>query len=100
MANKRIFEITGGDGTSIYIEYNDVNLKVGSIYFTVPAGVSAYVLLWNEGNLVYENIYGEGFHSENVPGNYQVTEYIDPEDGQTYAHPPQEISWSYSRIKP
>ena len=97
MAIQKFFEITADDGIIISIEYNDVNLRVGNITFTVPAGESAHVLLWDEGVLVYDAVYGSGMHSENVPGNYRLEEYIV--NGETFlALPP--IAWSYSRIRP
>jgi hypothetical protein len=97
MANQKLFEVTSGDGTSIYIEYNDVNLKVGNIFFTVPAGKSAHVLLWDDGVLIYDQIYGEGFHSENVPGNYRLQEYTTSWGETRLTLPP--IDWSFSEIR-
>jgi hypothetical protein len=97
VAVKRIFEVTAGNGTVIYIEYNDVNLRVGNIAFTVPATLSgAHVLLWDDGVLAYEQTFGPGEHEVVVPGNYRVVEYQD--EGETYAYPPPEISWSFSEI--
>ena len=96
MADQKLFEVTSGDGTSIYIEYNDVNLRVGNISFTIPAGVSAHVKLWNQGTLVYDQIYPSGFHSENVPGNYRLQEY-DKNGEIALTLPP--IDWSFSEIR-
>ena len=99
MANQKIFEVTSDDGTIIYIEYNNSNLRIGNITFEIPAGKSAQVYLWNAGILVYNSLYSAGIHSEKVPGNYKVIEYIDPDDGFTYANLPPEIAWSFSEIK-
>ena len=99
MANKRIFEIKSGGITLVTIEYNDVNLRVGSAFFVVPVGITAVVKIWDDGALVLDTIYQPGSYDENVPGNYQVVEFVDPDDGLTYAHPPPEISWSYSEIR-
>lgn len=99
MANQKLFEVTSGDGTAIFIEYNDANLRVGNITFEVPVGKLAQVYLWNDGVLVYDQLYAAGPHSENVPGNYRVVEYVDPDDGLTYAYLPPEIAWSFSEIR-
>lgn len=99
MANQKLFEVTSGNGTAIYIEYNDVNLRIGNITFEVPVGLSAQVYLWESGLLVYDNLYPSGVHSENVPGNYRVTEQVDPEDGLINVYPPPEIAWSFSEIR-
>lgn len=99
MANQKIFEGTVGGIPHLYMEYNDANLRVGKVYFTVPAGVSATVRIWNEGSLVFSANYSAGSYEENVPGNYRVVEQINPEDGSTYASLPQEIAYSYSEIR-
>jgi hypothetical protein len=99
MANQKVFEITSADGDEIYIEYNDANLRIGNIFFTIPSGFNADVRIWDSGQLVFEDTYLPGFYDENVPGNYRVTEHIDPGDGSTYARMPPELSWSYSRVR-
>lgn len=98
MANQKLFEVTSGDGTSIYIEYNDANLRIGRMYLTVPSGVQVNIRIWDEGELVWNEIYQPGSYDEVVPGNYWVTEYVDPEDEEIYAYLPQEIAWSYSEV--
>jgi hypothetical protein len=110
MANQKIFEVLSGRGSQVYIEYNDVNLRVGGAFFTIPAGITAAVKIWVdagitaavkiwvEGQLVLDTTYQPGSYEENVPGNYRVVEEIDADDGSAYALLPSEIAWSYSEL--
>jgi hypothetical protein len=98
MADQKLFEVTSGGITLVTMEYNDVNLRIGSIFFTVPVSIIAAVKIWDDGVLVLDTSYSPGAYEENVPGNYQVVEEIDPNDGSTYALMPSEIAWSYSEI--
>jgi hypothetical protein len=98
MANRAIFEVTSNGVTLVSIEYNDVNLRVGSAFFTVPPGITAMVRIWDDGVLKLDTMYQPGSYEENVPGNYRVVEMIDPEDGTPYVTMPPEIGWSYSEI--
>lgn len=92
----KLFEVTAADGTAIYIEYNDANLRVSNITFEVPSGISAQVYLWDNGVLIFDNLYLAGIHSETVPGNYTLEEEII--DGETVLSLPA-IAWSYSEIR-
>ena len=96
MAIQKLFEVTSNDGTVIYIEYDDINLKVGEIYFNVPIGEMAQVYIWNNGALIYDHLYSEGFYSETILGSYRVIETIV--DGELVVTLP-DIAWSYSEIK-
>lgn len=98
MATKKAFDIIAGGQSVIYIEYNDVNLRIGNIVFTIPIGFTGYVLIWVNGSLAFTNSYTPGSYSELVPGNYRVIEEIDPDDGSVYALMPPEIAWCVSWI--
>lgn len=99
MANQNIFEVFTKGTTVVRIEYNTVNLRIGSAFFVVPIGITANVKLWNSGNLVLDTSYSPGSYEEIVPGNYRVIESIDPEDGAIIIRLPPEIAWSYSEVK-
>jgi len=94
MAN--LIEVAGPDGLLIYIDYNGVNLRVGNISFTIPTGFVANVMLWNQGQVVYDAQYPAGTYSEAVPGNYRLTEGQHP-DGEVYYLLP-EIDWYVSLV--
>jgi hypothetical protein len=99
MPDKKVFDFVSEDGTEIYIEYNDANLRIGNISFVITPGFNALVNIQDSGQLVFTNTYIPGSYAESVPGNYRVTEHIDPNDSSVYATLPPEISWSVSRYR-
>jgi hypothetical protein len=98
MANQNVWEFRVADAGSVFIEYNDVNNRIGNISFSVPAGVSYHVQLFDYDTLIYDETYGEGSYSESVPGNRQVK--IVNDEGVPHAVLPDGLFYYLERIVP
>lgn len=98
MATQHLFEVTGPGGLMIFIEYNDANLRVGNISFTIPAGFAANFQLKNQGQIVYDAQYQAGTHEETIPGNYRLTYLGDDDEGLPQYRLP-EIDWYCSLVR-
>ena len=75
----------GVPGFEVWINYNDANMRLGSIDWLIPdPQIIVNLKVWNNDNLVVdrtENTDG----SENVPGVHTLVEEIDPDDpGNSY----------------
>ena len=78
MANQKAASMTiGVPGVEIMIWYNDVNLRIGSVEWTIPEpGIAARIKIWDSNISLTEPVVdrteGQGTDAENVPGNYQM----------------------------
>lgn len=79
------------EGAEVSINYNEANRRITTVDWVLPTNVAARVRIWNIDIdpvvPIYENSYGAGAGSENVPGNYRVQLYTD-EGGSYYDLPP------------
>jgi hypothetical protein len=93
MANQKAMSMTISEpGVEIMIWYNDTNLRIGSVEWTIPAlGIVVRVRIWDS-NIsatvpVIDRTEGQGSDEENIPGNYQMIEMTDPDVGTYYEFP-------------
>lgn len=100
MADKKSVSMTTGiPGIEIAIWYNDVNLRIGSVTWQIdPPGFAARLRVWDSNisdvTPVIDRTEGQGSGAENVPGNYQMVEVVDPELGTYFDFPPN-ISYTF-----
>lgn len=101
MANQKLMSMTiGVPGIEIMIWYNDVNLRVGAVEWTLPEpGIVARVQIWDS-NVdpdvpVIDRTLGQGNGAETIPGNYRLVEIEDPDLGN-YLWLPENITFRFN----
>jgi hypothetical protein len=78
------FRISLGEHAEVAIEYLP-NDRISKARWSIDVGYVGNIKIWDknisEVDPVYQNTYGAGEGTENIPGNYSVVEkYIDPDD--------------------
>ena len=82
-----------GRGVDIWVDYNDNNLRIGGLNWSLAEGVSMRVRIWEAGALVFEHsAAGPGSGSQNVTGNRSMREVTG--DGDPYLDFPANITYS------
>ncbi len=72
-------------GVEVWISYLDSNLRITDVEWDLPAGVTAWVRIWNNYVLFYDETFvGPDDGKENVPGTHEV---VWDEDFQCYVLP-------------
>lgn len=70
------------EGISAWLIYHDQNLRIKQIGWNNPSDKPTKVWIWEDGALVAETTLDPASSGEqNVAGNYQLEEVVDPEFG-------------------
>lgn len=85
MATRNYLEVKNGiPGLLITLEYNDANLRIGNVTWTVPAGFEVVVIIWDtdiQQEPIYTRTEGTGSGSDVIPGIHSLVEFDDPDLG-------------------
>ena len=86
-----------GDGSSfVKFRINDANHRLHSVEWSLAAGHTARVRVWNSDNLVYDQAYGgPASGTESVPGNVTMV-WSDDGSGSFFWDFPPEITYSFN----
>ena len=99
MANRDCITFSWGGDDYAAIEYNDANLSIRRVHFSLSAGRTIRILIWDvlDGGVVGdpatalfdETLVGPLNDNRNIPGNYRLIERTDA--GGTYVDVPDNI---------
>ena len=89
------FKMSLGEHAEVAIEYLP-NLRISKVRWIIEVGYAGTIRIWDTNisdvEPIYQNTYGAGSGTENVPGNYQLIEMlVDPDDpsmGTYFGMPP------------
>lgn len=94
MAIRQQFYLEMPEGSTAWLEFNDVNNRIGDFVIVVAIGGSVFGWV-TDGDNTWSGIFGEGETRQVVAGNHRVVAEVMP-TGETRYKLPQGLTWAVS----